>query len=173
MSSSGTQVALALGGEVEKLLASDGLSNGQFGAAVAFDGQATLIGADGADDWRGAVYLYQTLAPAPPAPPPCPPLVSATDTLQDGTTLTSSTGLVLAASRGTLNAPAPLYIARCRHPPKASGTVPPPSALTTRWVSPVAASLRRLCIHSRCRCRCPKGSQPMGWRSLRRCRAQR
>ena len=159
--------------DTQTLTASDGLSNDGFATSVTLSGLTMIAGAPGQQGGGGAVYLYQAPAPAPPAPPPCPPLVSATDTLQDGTTLTSSTGLVLAASRGTLNAPAPLYIARCRHPPKASGTVPPPSALTTRWVSPVAASLRRLCIHSRCRCRCPKGSQPMGWRSLRWCRAQR
>ena len=44
-------------GEVARLLAYDGLSEGQFGSAVALDGAAKIIGAKGDSAYRGAIYI--------------------------------------------------------------------------------------------------------------------
>jgi hypothetical protein len=92
------------------LTASDGLGNDGFGTSVALSETTTTVGAPRQLGGRGAVYLYETPAPPPPTPPPCQPLVAATDTLQDGSSVTSATGLVLGAPTGAISQPAPLYI---------------------------------------------------------------
>ncbi len=56
--------------EVEQLLASDGLSQGYFGAAVALADQTRIIGAWGDAAARGAVYVKE--APPWPEEPPGP-----------------------------------------------------------------------------------------------------
>ncbi|MFL5270163.1 MAG: FG-GAP repeat protein [Stellaceae bacterium] len=96
-------------GEVEKLLASDGLSNGQFGTAVAFDGQATLIGADGADGWRGAVYRHEP-ATEPPPPDVCQPPFALTGELTNDSVVSDPSGVLLGAVDNTLAKPLQVWI---------------------------------------------------------------
>lgn len=44
--------------ETQKLLAFDGAANDLFGISIALDGDTTLIGAPGDDDYRGSVYVF-------------------------------------------------------------------------------------------------------------------
>ncbi len=46
-------------GQVAKMMAADGAANDQFGVSVALDGDTIAIGTLGADDARGAVYIFE------------------------------------------------------------------------------------------------------------------
>jgi hypothetical protein len=112
-------------GEVEKLLASDGLSNGQFGSAVALDGQATLIGANGADSWRGAIYR-QAPATEPPPPDVCQPPFALTGELTNDSVVSDPSGVLLGAVDNTLANPLRIWVHEVPAPaePLFAGAVP-------------------------------------------------
>ena len=44
--------------EVQKLLASDGAANDNFGMSVRIDGDTVVVGSVGDDDYRGAAYVF-------------------------------------------------------------------------------------------------------------------
>jgi hypothetical protein len=94
--------------EIEKLIASDGLSFGYFGEAVALDGRRRLIGAKGDHAARGAVYLHE---PEPEIEPQaCQPSSTPTAELGDDSVITASSGVLLGAAAGTLSGTVPVWI---------------------------------------------------------------
>jgi hypothetical protein len=97
-------------GEIARLLAYDGLSDGQFGSAVALDGAAKIIGDQGDSTYRGAIYIHAPadetpLEPEEPEEPAFPP----TGELVDDRVLVSASGVLLGAVEGSaLDTPAGL-----------------------------------------------------------------
>jgi len=104
-------------GEVEKLLASDGLSDGHFGTAVALDGEVKLIGAKGADEWRGAVYVRVSPG-APPSAEVCRPPFALTGELVNDNVVSNPAGVLLGAVANTLAKPLPVWIHEVPAPPE-------------------------------------------------------
>ena len=94
-------------GEVERLLAYDGLSEGQFGSAVALDGAAKIIGAKGDSTYRGALYIQ---APAEPSEEPPGPAFEPTGELVDDGIVEDASGVLLGAVANTLPAPLAVWI---------------------------------------------------------------
>jgi FG-GAP repeat len=95
--------------EIEKLVASDGLSFGFFGQALAFASHTRLIGAMGHQGGRGAVYLHE---PAPPdvEPQACQPSFGPTAELGDGDVVEATSGVLLGTVPGTLSGSVPVWI---------------------------------------------------------------
>jgi hypothetical protein len=91
-------------GEIERLLAYDGLSEGQFGSAVALDGAARIIGAKGAETYRGALYLHA------PAEDPGGPLFPPTGELVDDGIVEGPGGVLLGAVGAAVAEPIPVWI---------------------------------------------------------------
>ena len=98
-------------GEVARLVASDGLSEGSFGSAVALDNGAKIIGAKGDSAYRGAVYIE-----GQPEPPEVPPF-EATGILTDGGVVGADEGALLGAPQGALAAAVDVAI-RVTDPPE-------------------------------------------------------
>lgn len=100
-------------GEVARLVAYDGLSETQFGSAVAFDGAARIIGAKGDSTYRGAVYV-QAPAEEPEVPEepeePEDPAFPPTGELVDDRVLVSESGVMLGAVEGTALDTLPVWI---------------------------------------------------------------
>jgi FG-GAP repeat len=94
-------------GEVAKLTASDGLSEGSFGSAVALDGAARIIGAKGDNANRGAIYIQ---APAAPPEEPSGLAFEPTGELVDGGIVEDASGVLLRAASNTLPAPLGVWI---------------------------------------------------------------
>ncbi len=92
-------------GEVARLLAYDGLSEAQFGVAVALDGAARIIGAQGDSTYRGAIYIQARSAEEPPSP-----AFEATGELVDGGIVEHPAGVLLGAPEGSLSGPLPVWI---------------------------------------------------------------
>jgi hypothetical protein len=115
-------------GEVARLLAFDGLSEGQFGSAVALDGAAKIIGAKGDSTYRGAVYLH---APAPPDEPdepdePATPAYPATGELVNDSVIEHPSGAVLGAVENAVLDALPVWIHEVQAPaePLFAGAMP-------------------------------------------------
>jgi hypothetical protein len=99
-------------GEVARLVAGDGLSRENFGAAVAFDGEDGAIGASGYEAARGAVYLAGEEKPPEPA-------FAATGELVDGGVVAGPGGAVLGTVTGTIADPLPVWIVEVPPPDEA------------------------------------------------------
>jgi hypothetical protein len=93
-------------GEVARLVASDGLSESQFGSAVALDGSARIIGAQGDSTYRGALYIQAPAAPEEPSEPTFEP----TGELVDGGIVEDAAGVLPGAIPNTLPAPLAVWI---------------------------------------------------------------
>ena len=91
-------------GEVARLLAYDGLSDAQFGSAVALDGAAKIIGAKGDSTYRGALYVE-----APPEEPD-EPLFPPTGELTDDGIVEGPGGVLLGAVNSGVAQPLPVWI---------------------------------------------------------------
>jgi hypothetical protein len=100
-------------GEAARIEVEDGLPNDSFGSALALDGAAAMVGANGRDASRGVVYV----AGEDTTPSPTPSLTrvylphigndtfAKTGTLADGTSVAATTGARLGAATGTLDTP--------------------------------------------------------------------
>lgn len=99
-------------GEVEKLIAADGLGRHNFGSAVALDGPTRLVGAIGQEDFRGAVYVRDPSADPPDDPPDEPPTPAfpPTGELVDAGSVEGPGGALLGAVMGALPEPLPVWI---------------------------------------------------------------
>jgi hypothetical protein len=95
--------------EAEQLIAADGLSGHQFGAAVAFDGAAWVVGAPGHDHSRGAAYRQEPPGPPPPAAT-CQPAFAPTGELTNAGVIPGPSGTLLGAVEGALTAPLPVWL---------------------------------------------------------------
>ena len=104
-------------GELEKLIAGDGLSLGYFGTAVGLDREAPLVGAKGADNWRGAVYFHQPAEPDEEPTEP-PPAFEPTGELVDDGVVEGPGGALLGAVETSLGAPLPVWIREVEAPPE-------------------------------------------------------
>src|SRR5262249_39687581 len=82
---------------------------GQFGSAVALDGKARLIGADGADSWRGAVYRHAPVTESPPSDL-CQPPFALTGELSNDSVVSDPSGVLLGAVGNTLANPLRVWI---------------------------------------------------------------
>ena len=100
--------------EIQKLTASDGGANDDYGSAVALYDQTSIVGAprregDGSPlevhDF-GGVYLYDI----EPAVVACQPAFPPTDTLENGATITRPSGFALSAPADTLSAPLAVWL---------------------------------------------------------------
>ena len=104
--------------EAKHLIAADGFSGDQFGAGVAFDGVAWVIGAPGHDHYRGAVYRQEPVS-APPPPVACQPAIAPTWELGDASVIQGPSGSMLGAVNGTLTAPSACLAQRGAGPVRA------------------------------------------------------
>ena len=105
-------------GEILQLTASDGLSNGDFGKAVALDGEAMIVGAMGDSNWRGAAYVF---APET-SPDQPPPAFQPTGELVDGGIIEGTNGVLLGALESGLAQPLPIWIQEVEAPAQALWT---------------------------------------------------
>jgi hypothetical protein len=96
--------------EVDRLIAGDALSRDRFGAAVALDGQAQLIGAKGEHASRGAVYNRRATEEPPPPPITCQPAFPSTGELHNASVIAGPSGALLGAVDGTLAAPLSVWL---------------------------------------------------------------
>jgi hypothetical protein len=112
--------------EAKHLIAVDGFSGDQFGAGVAFDGVAWVIGAPGHDHYRGAVYRQEPVSPSPPPSPACQPAFAPTWELGDASVIQGPSGSMLGTVSGTLTAPLPVWLDEVQPPsePLLAGAVP-------------------------------------------------
>ena len=102
-------------GETTQLAASDGLSHGDFGKAVALDGESMIVGAMGDSNSRGAAYVF-----APPISPDEPsPAFPPTGELVNGGIVQGLNGVLLGALEAGLGQPLPVWIQEVEAPAQA------------------------------------------------------
>ena len=126
--------------EVQTLLASDGVSDASFGAAVAFDGPRLAIGASGDGNFRGAVYVW-TPTDGTDEPDPTGPAFPPTGELVGDTVFVHPSGVVLGAVEGAALEPLPVWVYEVPRPSEAMLEVATPiggyfniGASTTTWM---------------------------------------
>ena len=105
-------------GEVEKLVAYDGLSYGNFGSAVALDGAARIIGALGDSAFRGAVYILEASDEPDIPEEPEQPAFPATAELVNDTVAVDESGVVLGAVQNAILNPLQVWIHEVAPPPE-------------------------------------------------------
>jgi hypothetical protein len=102
-------------GETGQLAPSDGVSNADFGKSIALDDEASIVGAMGDGNWRGAVYVF-----APPiSPEPPSPAFPPTGELVNGGIVEGLNGVLLGALEGTLSQPLAIWIQEVEAPAQA------------------------------------------------------